>query len=128
DKGRYLIGTLRMFGGLQNAASVLLHKYWRTDFEELGGSAGGARREVIKHPSRKKTRTVSTPPAQWDEDTWERIASLVASEAHQVRIPQQSLSFNELLRRHEPFLKSEEQVLKETGADEPDYWMSRAKR
>jgi hypothetical protein len=128
DKGRYLIGTLRMFGGLQNAASVLLHKYWRTVFEELGGAIGTARREQIKQSFKKKIRAVSTQPAQWDEDTWERIASLVASEAHQVRIPQQSLSFDELLRRHEPFLESEQQVLKETGADDPDYWMRRARR
>jgi hypothetical protein len=85
-----------MFGGLQNAASVLLHKYWRAVFEELGGAIGTARREQIKQSFKKKLRSVQAQPAQWDDDTWERLSSLIASEAHQVRIPQQSLSFEEL--------------------------------
>jgi hypothetical protein len=128
DKGRYLIGTLRIFGGLQNAAGIMLHKYWRSVFEELGGAIGASRREQIKESFKKKIRTVTTRPVEWKEDTWERIASLVASEAYQVRIPQQSLSYDDLLRRHQPFLEHEKKVLKEADAEDSDEWMQRAKR
>lgn len=106
DKGRYLLGTLRIFGGLQDAAAVLLHNFWRGVFEELGGAIGTVRREHIKESLKKKVRTVQTQPAEWDEDTWERLAALVAGEAHQVRIPLGVLSYKDLLKRHEPYLGS----------------------
>ncbi len=54
DKGRYLLGALRMFGSLQDAASVLLHSYWRSVFEELGGAIGPSRREQIKDSIKKR--------------------------------------------------------------------------
>jgi len=104
DKGRYLIGALRLLDGLQNAGTVLLHSYWRSIFEELGGAVGNVRREQIKEAIKKKVRTITTQPAHWDDGTWERLTSLVASEAHQVRIPQASMSYDKLLERHQPYL------------------------
>jgi hypothetical protein len=127
-KGRYLIGTLRMFGGLQEAGAVLLHSYWRSVFEELGGAIGTARREQVKDLIKKKVRAVTTPPGAWDDATWERMASLVVSEAYQVRIPQQSLSYDELVKKHEPFLEKEKEILKEHKVQEPEEWMARAIR
>jgi hypothetical protein len=128
DKGRYLIGTLRIFGGLQEAGAVLLHTYWRSVFEELGGAIGTARREQAKDLLKKKLRAVTTAPGAWDDATWERMTSLVLSEAYQVRIPQQSLSYDELVKRHEPFLEKEKEFLKERKAEEREEWMARAKR
>jgi hypothetical protein len=125
DKGRYLIGALRMFGGLQEAGVVLLHSYWRSIFEEIGGAIGTARRARIKDSIKKKVRSVTTPPGSWDDDIWSRMAALVASEAHQVRIPQQSLSYDELAKKHEPFLEKEREVLASQQAEEPEEWMRR---
>jgi hypothetical protein len=128
DKGRYLIGALRMFGGLQEAGVVLLHSYWRSIFEEIGGAIGTARRARIKDSIKKKVRSVTTPPGSWDDDIWSRMAALVASEAHQVRIPQQSLSYDELAKKHEPFLEKEREVLASQQAEEPEEWIAQAKR
>jgi hypothetical protein len=117
-----------MFGSLQNAGSVLLHTYWRSVFEELGGAIGASRREQIKESIRKKVRTVRTQPSDWDDATWDRLPSLVASEAHQVRLPQTSLSYNDMQKRHAPFLMREDAILKEEGAEEPEEWIERARR
>lgn len=128
DKGRYLIGTLRMFGGLQEAGAVLLHSYWRAIFEELGGTIGSARRSQIKDAIKKKLRAVTTPPGNWDDDTWQRMTSLVATEAYQVRVPQQTLSYDDFQKRHEPYLEREKVILAEHKAKEPDDWLARANR
>ena len=117
-----------MFGGLQDAGAVLLHRYWQSVFEELGGVIGTARRDQIKDTIKKRLRAVSTPPSGWDDDTWERMTSLVASEAYQVRVPQQSLSYDDLLKRHEPYLEKEKEILKENNAEEPEEWIAQAKR
>ena len=129
DKGRYLIGTMRMFDGLQNAAAVLLHNYWKSIFEELGGAIGAVRREQIKDSIKKKVRSVTAGPADWDEDTWDRMTSLVAGEAHQVRIPKVSLTYSDLLERHQPYLAKEKAELsKDTGDDDLNEWIARVKR
>ena len=98
DKGRYLIGALRRFGGLQEAGSVLLNRYWKKVFEELGGAIGAARHDNIKETLKKRLRmrTISS------EDDWDRLAKLVAHEAHQVRMPLRVLSFAKLHRRDLP--------------------------
>jgi hypothetical protein len=128
DKGRYLLGTLRMFGSLQEAASVLLHSYWRGVFQELGGAIGPSRRDQLRDSIKKKIRTVSTQPSAWDDATWERLTSLVASEAHQVRVPQTSLSYDDLQRRHGPFLSKEQALLEKDGADGLEGWIERSKQ
>lgn len=128
DKGRYLTGTLRLFGNLQSAASVLLHSYWRAVFEELGGAIGETRKNQISNALKKKTRHVTTQPSEWTEDIWDRMTALVASEARQVRIPQQSLSFADLRKRHEPYIEMEKLVLAEHDAENPEEWIERASR
>ncbi len=128
DKGRYLLGALRMFGGLQSAGAVLLHSYWRSIFEEMGGAIGTARREQIMEAIKKRLRNVGTSPSGWDDDTWDRMTALVANEAHQVRVPQQSLSYDDLLKRHEPYLAKEVEILKEHKAEDPEDWITQAKR
>ncbi|NVO15855.1 MAG: hypothetical protein HXX10_17615 [Rhodoplanes sp.] len=128
DKGRYLIGALRMFGGIQEAGAVLLHSYWRAVFDELGGSIGPIRREQVRDKIKKKVRAVRTPPGDWNDDTWDRLTALVASEAHQMRLPQQALSYDMLLKRHDRFLATEQEILAKKKADKPEKWIARAKR
>ncbi|RTL77540.1 MAG: hypothetical protein EKK36_01980 [Bradyrhizobiaceae bacterium] len=131
DKGRYLLGALRMFGGLQQAGAVLLHMFWRSAFEELGGAIGTARRELIAATIKKRLRTVDTPPNAWKEDTWERVAAIVASEAHQVRLPQQSFSFESFIARHQPYVDFEEEEVKKSHIQDPAEqadWMQSIKR
>ena len=38
------------------------------------------------------------------EQGWESLAKIVASEAHQVRIPLRTLTFDQLRQRHSPFV------------------------
>lgn len=127
DKGRYLIGTLRMFGGVQNAGNVLLHKFWRSAFEDLGAALSETRREEIKATIRKKIRTVTTGPAEWDEPTWQRLTSVVASEAYQVRVPLRALSYEELEKRHQAFLAKEAEELRSDATEDAGDWMEYAK-
>jgi rubrerythrin len=128
DKGRYLIGALRLFGGLQDGAAVLLHPFWRSAFAELGGATGGANLERIKDSVKKKTRLVTSAPRDWDEDAWDRLTALIASEARQVRIPQRSLTFEELRERHAPYLAREEEALRGRPVEEREEWMAHALR
>jgi hypothetical protein len=97
-------------------------------FEELGGAIGTTRRHQIENSIKKKFRTVSSSPDRWDDDIWQRVTSLIASEAHQVRLPQQSLSYDDLLNRHEHFIENEKRILKGREAEEPEEWIARAKR
>jgi hypothetical protein len=119
DKGRYLMGALRLMGGLQNTGSILLHDYWRTVFQELGGAIANTRLDEIKARLKKRLRNGTIE----SEDDWERMARLVATEAHQVRIPLQSLSFEQLRKRHEPLLEQERQLLEEHQTENPEEWM-----
>ena len=128
DKGRYLLGALRMLGSLQDAGAILRHNYWRSVFEELGGAIGTTRRNQIKETIKKRLRSVNTQPSGWDDDTWERMTSLVANEAHQVRIPQQSLTYDDLLERHVPFIEKEKAILEEHKTENPEDWIEQAKR
>ena len=54
DKGRYLIGVLKRFGGLHESGAVLLHRYWKSVFEELGGAISAHRHDDIKRALKKQ--------------------------------------------------------------------------
>jgi hypothetical protein len=99
DIGRYLIGALRLLGGLQTAEAFLLHKYWREIFEQLGGVIGDFRHESVKAILKRRLSTDSTFSMR--DGDWDRLTKLVLSEARAVRMPRVSLSYGELRRRHE---------------------------
>jgi hypothetical protein len=103
DKGRYLAGTLRLFGGLQSAVGYLLHSFWKAVFDDLGGATGAARHDEIKRVLRGRLRDGRLE----SEEAWDRVARLVAAEAQRVRMPLRTLSFEKLTARHDPFLKLE---------------------
>jgi hypothetical protein len=126
DKGRYLIGALRLFGGLRHAASVLGHRYWRSVFEDLGGAIGDTRRDQIKETVKKKVRTVDAAPPNWTDEVWDRITGIVASEAHKVRTPQRSLTMTELRERHRPFLEAEKEKLEREKSENAQEWLDEA--
>ncbi len=122
DKGRYLIGALRLFGGLQEAGSALLHRYWKEVFEELGGAIATDRHDVIKRTLKKRLKTGTI----CDEDDWGRLAELVAREASHVRMPLQTLNFDELHNRHQPWIEKERKLLKEHHTENPEEWLDHA--
>ena len=124
DKGRYLLGALELFGGLQEAGSVLLHSYWRTAFAKLGGAVGADRRDDIKRTLKKRFRfgTISS------EDDWDRLGKLVSQEAQRVRMPSRVMSYEDLSREFEPFLEKERKRLKKNRIEAPDEWLLHAKR
>lgn len=122
DKGRYLIGALQLFGGIQGAGSVLLHRYWKRVFDELGGAIGAARHDDIKRTLKKRL-----PEGAIDgEDDWDRLTRLVAHEADQVRMPLRTLNFDDLRKRHEPFVENERKILEEHKTKNPDEWIAHA--
>lgn len=123
DKGRYLIGALRLFGGLQNAGAVLLHSYWKGVFDELGGAIGSARHDAIKRTLKKRLSMGMIR----GEDAWDRLAKLVAHEAHQARLPLRVLNFNDLLMRHDPFVEKERKILEEHKTENPEEWIADAR-
>lgn len=128
DKGRYLIGALRLFGGLHSAASILLHRYWQAVFKELGGGIDSARREQVEELVKKRLKNVNAAPSNWTENVWERIASVITSEARKLRVPRQSITMVGLRSRHLPFLESEKSELAKQRADDIDEWLARARR
>jgi hypothetical protein len=112
DKGRYLGGTLRLFGGLQTAAAYLLHAYWKSVVEDLGGATGAARHDEIKRILRRRLRDTRLQ----SDESWDRLARLVAAEAHRVRMPLRKLSFDEFRSRHAPFVEKERNRLHNSTA------------
>lgn len=119
DKGRYLIGALRLFDGLQNAGAVLLHKYWKQVFGELGGAIGAARHDHIKRTLKKRLceQTIES------EDDWDRLSSVVARESHHARMPLRVMSFNDLRKRHEPYVEHERKIHEKSQVKNPDEWI-----
>ena len=123
DKGRYLLGALELFGGLQEAGSVLLHRYWRTVFAKLGGAVGADRYGDIKRTLKKRfpSETIS------GEDDWDRLGKLVSQEAQRVRMPSRVLSLDDLSCQFRPFLEKERKQLEENRIENPDEWLIHAK-
>ena len=122
-KGRYLLGALRLFGRLQDAGEYLLHSYWKLAFDELGGATATDRHEIIKRTLKKRLRSGQVD----SEDAWDRLASLVAREAHQVRMPLQVMSFADLRGRHRPYIENERQILVQRQTKDSDAWIERAR-
>lgn len=123
DKGRYLIGALELFGGLQNCGSVLLHSFWKSVFDQLGGAAGADRREQIKKTLKKKIKNKIIE----NEGDWDRLASLVSNEAHQVRLPLRVLNFDILEMQHQALVEEEHEEIGGTKTDSSDSWAEDAK-
>ena len=124
DKGRYLLGALELFGGLQETGSALLHPYYRTVFAKLGGAVGAERHGDIKRTLKKRFRSETIS----NEDDWDRLAKLVSQEAQRVRMPSRVLSLDDLSCEFEPFLEKERKQLEEHRVENPDEWLIHAKR
>ncbi|MCY1076002.1 hypothetical protein [Archangium lansingense] len=107
DKGRYLLGTLGLFGGLQKTGQVLLHRFWKESFDVLGAAVGADRKQEILNVLRKKLKSqrLETP------DEWERLASVVATEARRVRMPLRTIGFDQLKERFEPYLAAGRRII-----------------
>ena len=122
DKGRYLIGVLKLFGGLQDAGAILLHSYWKAIFDELGGAIGADRHDLIQRTLKKRFKGGRIG----SEDEWDRLTKLVAHEAHQVRMPSRILNFDDLRARHAPLLEKERRILEEQRTENPEEWIAHA--
>ena len=124
DKGRYLLGALELFGGMQEAGSVLLHPYWKTVLARLGGAVGAERHGEIERTLKKRFRSGTVS----GEDDWGRLVKLVSQEAQRVRMPLRTLNFDDLSREFEPFLEEERRQLKEHRVEDPEEWLIHSKR
>ena len=124
DKGRYLVGALELFGGMQKAGSVLLHPYWKTVFARFGGAVAADRHGDIKRVLKKRLRSGTIS----GDDEWDRLAGLVSQEAQRVRMPSQTLSYEDLTREFEPFLEKEREQLRKNRVDDPEEWLIHSQR
>jgi hypothetical protein len=95
DKGYYFWGVLQLFGSLNEAASILLHTFWRQQFEALGATdqRTEVRREQIKT---QLSRRAGKPFDLTDPDHADRLTNLVLQEAAQLRLTVPSLPWARL--------------------------------
>ena len=116
DKGRLLMATLRMFGGLNEAGAVLNHKFWSEIFERLGTKAGEERLAEVQATLKKrfKNEVVNT------SEEWERLGNFVIAESQRTRLPDSVISFADLAKAHEPYLLAEKKRLDDSGHHPPD--------
>lgn len=122
DKGRYLLGTIGLFGGLQKAGQVLLHGFWKQSFDMLGAALGTDRKQDILKVLRKKLKSqrLETP------DEWERLASVVATEAQRVRMPLRTIGFDQLKEQFEPYLAEGRRISEEHTTGPINDWFANA--
>jgi hypothetical protein len=94
DKGRYLSALLHRAGGLHKAQEIFLRRFWKEQFERVGGTPATTeqRLEGVTRTLRKrlKSGTIGT------DDDWERLAKLVLAEARGVRLAQRYLRYDSL--------------------------------
>ena len=101
DKGQYLKALLNRSGGLNRAEEIFLGKFWKDQFDRVGGSPASTeqRIETVTRTLKKriKKNTIET------EADWDRLAKLVLAEARAVRLSQRYLRYDYLEKEFETY-------------------------
>jgi len=100
NEGRYLDGTLRLFGDLQSAYQVVECRFWRNIFYELGALSRGNERTAVEEVVSRIRPRLGEFDAQSAID-WQRLGKAVLVEAGRVRLPSFQISFPDLKRKWE---------------------------
>lgn len=122
DKGRYLVGTMNLLGGLENAFDILLEPFWQTLFGKLGTDNGQHRDAVVEKllgKLKKKEQFKKFPISLEDEealrlfldDSWAGIRTTDRST--------QSLSFSKIM---ELWLNTQKEDLSHLDEEENQEW------
>ncbi|MEM4987497.1 hypothetical protein V8G57_08880 [Collimonas sp. H4R21] len=95
DKGRYLSGTLDMFGSLNNFERVLSNHFWRSQFLNMAAPARNKYIEVIDF---LKARLAKNGKLVINDDAgWLRLAERVIQKSRKLSIPRETTNFEWLL-------------------------------
>ena len=101
DKGQYLKALLNRSGGLNRAEEIFLGKFWKDQFERIGGSPASTEQRVDTVTRTLKKR-LKSGAIETDAD-WDRLAKLVLTEARAVRLSQRYLRYDFLEREFEAY-------------------------
>jgi hypothetical protein len=100
NDGRYLEGTLHLFGDLLSAFQIVSCRFWRNLFMELGAPSRGDESATI----REIVARIRPRLGDFDfrsDSAWERLGKTVLVEAGRVRFPAREISFPDLKTRWE---------------------------
>jgi hypothetical protein len=101
--GRYFWGVLNQFGGLAEIRKILLHGFWRSQFEKLGASSSRTQERIdMIVPSLQKRlgKHLDEPISNHIS----LIAGKVLEEAELRKFRVDSLSWDDLVASHEQFM------------------------
>jgi hypothetical protein len=102
DKGRYLIGTLGLFDGLQEAFDVLMNGYWRSVLQDLGGVPEEKEVEPRKRliqTLRKRVGQASGPLTFASDDQLDRLAREAIRAGRMIGRERRQVSYGDLHER-----------------------------
>ncbi|MEW6777555.1 MAG: hypothetical protein AB1405_14755 [Bdellovibrionota bacterium] len=115
DKGRYLSGLLKLFGGLDSAHHIFKNHYWRRMFNLLSGRTAhtdAQRLEIVDNTLRKHIRSNGIQFYENDKAiTW--LTKLVLRVARSLPAPSRELDF-------ETFRKQARQEIDDFNTSRPD--------
>ena len=101
DKGQYFEAILARGGGLNRAAEIFLHRFWRDRFEEVGATPATTEQRLEDVTNTLKKRLKS---GQLDTDQeWERVAKLVLQEARNIKLAPRYIRFDHLEHAHDAY-------------------------
>jgi hypothetical protein len=98
DKGQYLTGAAGRFGGIWEAYGFVQSRFWRRVFMDLAGRSPREKEDERLVGTLKK-RLKGDRVEVVSEDQWRSLASVVRSEARQIRIPWRYARFESLYER-----------------------------
>jgi hypothetical protein len=101
DKGQYLKALLNRSGGLNRAEEIFLRKFWKDQFEHVGGTPASTE-QLIDTVTRTLKKRLKSGAIETDAD-WGRLAKLVLAEARAVRLSQRYLRYDYLEREFEAY-------------------------
>lgn len=133
DKGRYLLGVLRITKGLNNATQIVDSAFWREFFLDMVGPIRAVSQEALMATSKRLKRKLGFDGVQKllksDED-WDRVAEVALVEARNIRMRKTTAVFSEMKNRwrarlervieKEPALLNDAEAAKEEGLESFD--------
>ncbi|MEM9086002.1 MAG: hypothetical protein AAGB23_08770 [Pseudomonadota bacterium] len=100
DKGRYLIGTLKLLGGLQEAFEFLTDAFWLELFQRLGGDNQKLKTQALDNllaKLKKKEGFKSYPIQVTDEDEFRGLLESAWASVHTEERRKQSAKYSQIL-------------------------------
>lgn len=105
DKGRYLEAVIGLCGGLNNACSLLMHKFWKTEFARYGGKTPSQEDKFDDVVSRLKKKLEQSGSFNADTpEAWENLATAAISATKILKSSNQYTSYSALKTRWKEYV------------------------